>query len=216
MKKCKVDKCVAKARIRGRYDGFCKRHAKQLFVHGKIRQDIGRSRRDPNIFKVKGPVCEIVMFDNAGMESLRAIIDTEDLLKVRDYKWCNSKGYVFNAKNKIYLHNIIFNFDPKKQRFTNRGVVEIDHINNDPLDNRKINLRIGTNRQNMMNRGAAKNSRTGIKGVSWCKVKKRWRVAISSDCKYRHIGYYDEIDEAKEAYIFASKRFHGEFAHGLS
>lgn len=46
-----------------------------------------------------------------------------------------------------------------------------DHINQNPLDNRKANLRIVTNSKNLFNRGKNTNNTSGFKGVSWDKTR---------------------------------------------
>jgi hypothetical protein len=56
---------------------------------------------------------------------------------------------------------------------------QIDHKNADKTDNRIDNLREATNTQNHANRGAQRNSTSGIKGVYWWKPGQKWRAQIS-------------------------------------
>jgi hypothetical protein len=89
----------------------------------------------------------------------------------------------------------------------------VDHINGDGLDNRKANLRIATVSQNLANRSAQTNSKSGIKGVSWSKQNKKWMVQIKKDMKRIHIGFYPTIEDATRAFEYASKLLFGQFAH---
>ena len=52
----------------------------------------------------------------------------------------------------------------------------IDHINGIRDDNRIENLREATNQQNQFNRKSEKDSSSQYKGVSWCKLSKKWRA----------------------------------------
>lgn len=78
------------------------------------------------------------------------------------------------------------------------------------IDNRWENLREATHAQNGANRGANKNSLTGIKGVSV--YGGRYRATIQANRQWKQIGIYDTLDEAKDAYALAAERIHGEFA----
>lgn len=89
---------------------------------------------------------------------------------------------------------------------------DIDHINGDKRDNRISNLREATRSQNMCNRRAKPNSRSGIKGVHWHPQARRWRSAIAINGKSKHLGYFDTIDEARDAYAAAAQAVHGDFA----
>ncbi len=85
---------------------------------------------------------------------------------------------------------------------------EIDHKNGDRSDDRFVNLREATHAQNAVNRGASKNSKTGIKGV-YPTAEGRFQV----QCSKRHVGSYRTIGEARVARIKAETEAHGEFAY---
>jgi hypothetical protein len=78
-------------------------------------------------------------------ENYYSIIDYEDKEKVKKYSWHIASGYIGTAfihdgkRKELYLHNLIMN----KLTFEGKGQIEtVDHINRNPLDNRKKNLRI--------------------------------------------------------------------------
>lgn len=120
-------------------------------------------------------------------------------------------GYLYTwIKNKQYRnHRLIFlmhhGFLPKY----------IDHVDNNPLNNRIENLREATKSQNGYNQKLNKKNTSGIKGVCWCKTKKRWKVQIWVEGKNKHLGYYDSIEVAKQVVQEARLKYHGAYAnHG--
>lgn len=84
--------------------------------------------------------------------------DLSDFEMVKKYTWYkrNDSGYIYNMKNRIYLHRFVMNC--KKEEI-------IDHINRNRLDNRKENLRIVSLNENNHNRSIGKNNTSGIIGV---------------------------------------------------
>jgi hypothetical protein len=91
----------------------------------------------------------------------------------------------------------------------------IDHINLDPSDNRISNLRKCTLSQNQHNRTISKNNKSGYKGVCWNPKTSKWRAYIVLNWKQKHLGFFDDIKKAHEAYCHASDLLHGEFSnHG--
>lgn len=90
--------------------------------------------------------------------------------------------------------------------------LEIDHINNNPLDNRKCNLRIANRRQQAMNTTKRKNVTSIFKGVSKCKTTNRWKVQICSNSKRYWLGRYDDEIEAAKVYDAKAIELFGEFA----
>lgn len=89
---------------------------------------------------------------------------------------------------------------------------EVDHINGVKSDNRLKNLRKATHAENSRNRGVHKDNSSGVKGVCWHKVKKKWHAVIMCDRSRVHLGYYDNINDAAEAYAKAAIKLHGDFA----
>ena len=81
---------------------------------------------------------------------------------------------------------------------------EIDHINRNPLDNRKCNLRFSTRQLQMYNAKKLKNNSSGQKGVYWNSHLKAWMVDIRTPkkriCSYYKDNKYKAIKKAKEIY----------------
>jgi hypothetical protein len=88
---------------------------------------------------------------------------------------------------------------------------EIDHRNNNPLDNRIENLREATHAENQRNKPPMSNNRLGVKGVCYDPKRKRYRAQIKVDGKVRQIGRFKTLAEADAAYRAAATIAHGEF-----
>lgn len=86
----------------------------------------------------------------------------------------------------------------------------VDHINGNGLDNRRENLRLATNSQNLANKGAPISNTSGIKGVS--RHGKKWQAKIKGDGRQIHLGLFVDILDAARAYNEAALKYHGEFA----
>lgn len=86
----------------------------------------------------------------------------------------------------------------------------IDHINGIVTDNRIENLRDVGNATNMENQKIAPshNKSCGVLGVSREKNRRRWRAVITTNGKQTHIGYFDTIEEAHNAYLAAKRQLH--------
>lgn len=199
---CKVEGCICDKIFA---KGYCSRHYKQLHKYGKI---LDRINYGLNKITIKDDIAIIDLYDNIGNKIGETIIDTEDVDLVKQYSWNLSK----NGRHTQYcksnqvgpLHRLIVNA-PK-------GMV-VDHINHNGLDNRKCNLRICTNQENICNCEIPKNNKSGCKGVYWAKDKHKWTVQVTVDNKTIYIGRYDSLEEAIMARKEASKKYYGEFAN---
>jgi hypothetical protein len=84
----------------------------------------------------------------------------------------------------------------------------VDHINHNPLDNRKCNLRLVSYSENFQNKvGYGKNKFKGSR-----KRDGKYEVYISKDRKQMYVGRYDSEDVAAEAYNTAARALFGQFA----
>ena len=80
----------------------------------------------------------------------------------------------------------------------NRHHLVVDHIDNNPLNNKVENLQIVTNRENS-NRKHLKSTSKYV-GVHWNKEDKKWKSGIMINGKLKHLGYFTDELEASEAY----------------
>jgi len=132
----------------------------------------------------------------------KILVDEDDYEKFSQYKWqyklsranksyaCRGK-YVGNYKSKkLYLHREIMNC-PK-------GKV-VDHINGNTLDNRKCNLRIGTQRQNTQNSSSREGSTSKYVGVHIHKLTGKWRAQIKINGKIKSLGLFCSQEEAYQS-----------------
>lgn len=88
---------------------------------------------------------------------------------------------------------------------------QVDHINRDRSDNRISNLRLASQSQNSCNGSLRSTNKSGYRGVSWSKEKKKWVSRIVKDRKQYVLGYFDDKEKAYMAYLEAANRLHGGF-----
>lgn len=136
------------------------------------------------------------------------IIDNEDSAAIGKYRWyLDGHGYPRRKESGkwIYLHTDILG---KKDNFIP------DHINRDPLDNKRSNLRFVTKGQNSVNcpKYVSQKATSKYKGVSWCNTYKRWISVIGFNNKILFLGRFDLEEDAAMAYNDAAKKYFGEAA----
>lgn len=73
----------------------------------------------------------------------------------------------------------------------------VDHINRNRLDNRWINLRNVPRQINNLNTKLYKNNKSGYRGIYWRNDK--WLARFKINKCYKHVGYFDRIEDAIEA-----------------
>lgn len=135
----------------------------------------------------------------------QAIVDEEDYPLLNKYKWCVSfYGYAVRreGKNIIRMHRDILKANASK---------EVDHINQNKLDNRKSNLRLCNRHENLLNRSVRKDSKTGVKGVRM-HIKKRAGIRYEARINGSNIGTFNTLVEAAIAYNKSASKIHGNFA----
>lgn len=75
---------------------------------------------------------------------------------------------------------------------------EIDHEDHDRQNNRIGNLREATHLMNTQNATLNCKNTSGVSGVSWCKLHKKYKVTIGGkqESKTGHLGYFADLDAA--------------------
>ena len=163
-----------------------------------------------NLIITKNDHAEIII-DSKKYGIKVVIIDADDIDKCKEYNWyasrCTKEKYGFyirgrkvGSKSLIGLHRLIMNFPP----------LNVDHINHNSLDNRKCNLRLANSSENGQNKikCQSNNKTSGIKNIHWNKEKSKWQVKITLNKITTHIGYYKDLEKAKEQAIKARKEYH--------
>jgi HNH endonuclease/AP2 domain len=137
-------------------------------------------------------------------------IDQEDYDYFKAHNWYIQQGGYLKYGTKIDGKHKTFLFHREVVGGDLKGM-QVDHINRNKLDNRKANLRVSTNSQNLFNRGKTVLNTSGYKGVTRRSVN-RW-IAQTIFCgTYLYLGSFDNPVEAARAYDKKALELHGEFA----
>ena len=148
----------------------------------------------------------------------QAIVDSTD------YEWLSQRSW-FALWNKdiqgFYAWTHIRTEDSKRHIAGMHRIIlglefgdkrRVDHIDQNTLDNRSLNLRIATPAQNGWNQGIRRSNRSGYKGVSWYPKYGKYVAQIRiGGGKRKFLGYRDTAEDAYALYCAAATELHGEF-----
>ncbi len=200
MKEHTCDICGRKLVRKIKSHGYtlCNKHYKQFKKYGKFLDANPRTIYDKNEYHIKGDVTYIDLYNKHGNVIAQAMIDTEDLDKVKFIKWkLSGSGYAMNTPkysgNNKHMSRIILD-----------TTEFVDHINHNTLDNRKKNLRVVTKSQNQMNanyRGVSKTNRG------------KFFAHIKINQKLINLGEYVFEEEALFARWYAEALIFGEYRY---
>ena len=119
----------------------------------------------------------------------------------------DSNGYQATTINRKHykVHRLIF--------LMHHGWLpsEIDHIDNNPRNNKIENLRPTTRRQNQFNAKIRRDNTSGVKNVTWSAQSKKWRVQVRH-ANGRYTKYVDDLDLAALVAEEARNKYHASFA----
>lgn len=145
-------------------------------------------------------------------------VSNEDVDLLEAYGW-----YALKDGNHYYAYaNVV---EPKRTTVKLHRLVaarvlgdivgrRIDHVNRDGLDNRRENLRVAGQGENLVNAGKRKGEHSSkYKGVYFHKPSGRWLVQIRlpNVQNKKHLGYFDTQEEAAVAFDRAAMERYGEF-----
>jgi hypothetical protein len=141
-----------------------------------------------------------------------ALVDDQDYEWLNQTKWryCEdeprpgyARGHLRGTGVHIRMHRLILDAPPDMQ---------VDHINGNTLDNRRVNLRLASQVQNSRNAQPHRHARSPYKGVSWQPTHRKWRAMICINGTLKHLGYFANEVDAAHAYDNAARSMFGEFA----
>jgi len=139
-----------------------------------------------------------------------AIVDDVDFDELSKYKWYyDTYGYAGRTisrklgKKNIKMHRVIMK--------TPTGM-ETDHLDGNPLNNQRNNLRICTHSENIKNQKRRADNTSGYRGVSFRSDTGKWGACIWNNNQHYSLGAFENPIDAALAYDEAAKKYHGEFA----
>lgn len=182
--------------------GFCKKHYERYKANG-----FTETQFENRLITAEPPVPAVIVGHSwipLGNNKF-AKVDLEDFQKTIKLSWSfienKTVNYARNYKKEIFLHNFIIPECPKE--------LELDHINNDGLDCRKLNLRIVTRTQNNANQRKF-SGKFKFKGIT--KNKNKWGASITKDKVIYWLGSFSTQEEAARAYDKKAIELFGNFA----
>lgn len=139
-----------------------------------------------------------------------AIIDASDADLVAPYRWR------VRDKNKRGAYAVAWKSTCPYVEVTMHGLITgwklADHKNHDGLDNRRINLREATYRQNTFNTRSRLGSSSQYKGVR--RSGRKWVATINGgEGGYKYLGTFLDEEDAARAYDAEAHERFGEFAY---
>jgi hypothetical protein len=148
-----------------------------------------------------------------------AMVDDEDAERVLQFKWHADVDLRKDGSTRTYatrhilLPNGRWTKEPMHRFLLGANPGEhCDHINGDGLDNRKKNVRICTNTENLRNQRIGTGGSSKFKGVTWDKRHNKWQAQIMVNRKCLYLGLFIDETEAARAYDVAAKELFGDFA----
>ena len=138
-------------------------------------------------------------------------VDNNNQIKIGDLAGgINSTGYRevrLRGGKKYLVHRVVF--------LMHHGFLPdyVDHIDNDPLNNKIENLRECTFSQNRCNTPKYKNNTSGEKGVTWNKPNEKWYARVQYLGKRIYVGNYLKLEDAINAVRQKRNEVHGTFTN---
>lgn len=162
-----------------------------------------------NEFDLNNEDFVIIKASNTKEDILVSKTDYELIEDIRVSCWSVCNGYAETKVNgkTVRLHRLVTK--------ALKGQV-VDHINHNTLDNRKENLRIVTVTENSRNHKIKNNNTSGVTGVRWHKRDCMWEAFIVVDNKQKHLGSFDNKEDAINARKLAEDKYFGEYSYDNS
>ena len=192
---------------------LCSKHMHQLINHGRFLDNIPRTIKDLNGYVIRNNIVIFDLYSGITSEKIDEFyIDLVDIERVKYHKWRLSHSHVVTgSKSKgtqRELSWVIMGLDNRDER--NRGIV-VDHIDGNPKNNTRSNLRICTQSQNVLNKKSMCTNKTGFMGVSYREDRNCYDPEIRIGYIRCHLGQTKSMEEAVYKRMIAEQILFGEF-----
>lgn len=154
-----------------------------------------------NKFEKRGD--HIVIFANGNGMQHEILVDETDFEVVSAFQ---GTWYAFKDRNTFYAQINIRAANGKQKIAKMHRVIldpptalQVDHKNHNGLDNRRENIRIVTQGENMRNARNNVEFQSEVDGVRWNAVARAWQAYPQVNDKGVHLGYFDEERMAEAA-----------------
>lgn len=215
MKKCDI--CGRESNRVVKLHGYslCPKHMHQLLKYGKFLDNISRTNNDLNDYTING---NEVIFNVYGQDNIKKgefVIDIDDIEKVKYHKWRFSHGHIVTGLpsrgTQRELSHVILGI---KDREASSNIV-VDHINGNPSDNRKRNLRKCYQKENVLNKKYMSNNTSNFIGVYYDKKRGMWCSEIRLGYVRCHFKRVATKEEAVYQRYIAEKILFKKFANKI-
>lgn len=152
-----------------------------------------------------------VLYKKYKNKTYEILIDNEDEIKLNGLSLYLIKHRKNRVRPILKKNNKYFNYLGRYLLNASKKAI-VDHINGNPLDNRKCNLRIVSNSINIQNTGPSIDNPLNLKGVSLHKSTGKYRARIYVNYKEIHLGLFDSPEKAAKAYNLAAIKFFGKMS----
>jgi hypothetical protein len=138
---------------------------------------------------------------------VECIVDDDIYFELNKFRWSFSNGYVArrDGDTNMYIHRHVMGAK-------NGDCSIIDHINNNPLDNRKVNLRVSDSSLNNHNRKKLTKTTSVYHGVSFDKQREKYVAQVAKDGINYWLGRFKNELDAARAYNEKAIELYEEYA----
>jgi hypothetical protein len=189
--------------IDGQRTILCGKHYMQYINKKCFLDNEPKSCADRNDYEFVGDGVWIYTYYRDGKPSGKFIIDKEDFENVIKRKWRKwGDRYFTGNSDATSIHQFLMNAPED---------MVIDHIDNDPSNNRRNNLRVTKQSKNAINKVLQGNNTSEIAGVWFDKARNKWSAEIKMSGIKCYLGRYDNKCDAVYARYCAEIKLFKEF-----
>lgn len=115
--------------------------------------------------------CALLLIENRKGEVTTVYIDNNDVDYVMQKQWCiSSKGYVVSDSGNTLLHRYLMS-----DILSEDNTLDIDHVDGNPLNNTRDNLRLSKRSENCQNKNVSI-GKSGVLNIRWIPSRYSWKV----------------------------------------